>query len=401
MRGHHHCAGSALWLPAGGIRFATLETPMMEIALRTLVHDRGKFIAALAGVAFAATLVVVQIGLYLGFLEASSVLVRRAGGDVWVMARGTEAFDAGEPLAAGTRASVAGQSCVQRVRAMIFGVSVVRTPRGARESVQVAALEQTTDHLFPWTLVSGLPDDLNAPHRVAIDGFDVHRLELPVHPVGARFDLAGRVAQVAVLSAGIRSFTLQPFIFAGATFARRVLGMDRGEATFWIADLARPACAAAVIAAVEKNRGLKAMASEAFRKKTEDYWVAGSGAGTALAFGALLGLFVGAVIVGQTLYSLTKDHLRELGTLKAMGASGQELIGFVLWQALVLALLGGGLGLAMSLVLERAVAAIGLVIVVTPPVLAAGLAIVIAMCGLASTGGVRRVLAIDPSEVFQ
>ena len=45
---------------------------MRRIALLSLAHDRGKLVASLAGVAFAATLVVAQIGLYVGFLDSSS-----------------------------------------------------------------------------------------------------------------------------------------------------------------------------------------------------------------------------------------------------------------------------------------------------------------------------------------
>ena len=67
----------------------------------------------------------------------------------------------------------------------------------------------------------------------------------------------------------------------------------------------------------------------------------GSGAGAALAFSALFSLVIGIVIVGQTLYSITREHLKELATLKAMGASRGELVGFVSWQASFLALVGG------------------------------------------------------------
>ena len=52
-----------------------------------------------------------------------------------------------------------------------------------------------------------------------------------------------------------------------------------------------------------------------------------------LAFSALLGLAVGAIVVGQTLFSLTEGRLRELATLKAMGASDREVLAFIGWQA--------------------------------------------------------------------
>ncbi len=78
----------------------------------------------------------------------------------------------------------------------------------------------------------------------------------------------------------------------------------------------------------------------------------GSGAGSALAFTAVLGLVVGVVIVGQTLYAVTREHMRELATLKALGASDWEIVGFVAWQAGLLAFVGGGIGLLQSLLVR-------------------------------------------------
>ncbi len=52
-----------------------------------------------------------------------------------------------------------------------------------------------------------------------------------------------------------------------------------------------------------------------------DYWLFGTGAGVALLGGALLGLIIGTVVVAQTLYSSTKDHLTEFATLRALGSS--------------------------------------------------------------------------------
>ncbi len=100
---------------------------------------------------------------------------------------------------------------------------------------------------------------------------------------------------------------------------------------------------------MRRHPDLIAVRTEDFQQLTEDYWVAGSGAGTAIGFSALLGLVVGVVIVGQTLYAVTREHLRELATLKAIGASDREIVGFVAWQAALLALLGGGIGLVLTL----------------------------------------------------
>ncbi len=51
--------------------------------------------------------------------------------------------------------------------------------------------------------------------------------------------------------------------------------------------------------------------------------------------GAVLGLLVGIVVVAQTIYSATVDHIREFGTLKAMGASNGYIYRVIIEQAVL------------------------------------------------------------------
>jgi putative ABC transport system permease protein len=375
---------------------------MRRIALRSLAHDRGKLAASLAGVAFAATLLLTQIGLYAGFLETSCALIARAGGHVWVMARGTEVLENGEPLSAGSRATIASHPCVARVRALVVAFAPTRKAGGAPDSVQLIGFEPGTEPLMPWSLARGMPQDLHAPNRVAIDMFDTTKLQIQGDPMGARLEMGGQSVWVAAITEGVRSFTLVPNVFAEVETARRLARLAEGQANYWVADLHNASCAANVIASIERHEDdVQAMTTQAFMKKTQDYWVFGSGAGSALGFSALLGLVVGTVIVGQTLYAITKEHLRELGTLKAIGAKNGELVQFVAWQAAFLAVVGGGLGLLIALIVQRAVTAAGLLVVLSPSVLAVGATAIVVMCAIASVGSVRKVLALEAAEVFK
>ena len=62
-----------------------------------------------------------------------------------------------------------------------------------------------------------------------------------------------------------------------------------------------------------------------FRERSRTFWLFGTGAGAALFAGALLGVIVGTVVVAQTLYASTKEHLNEFATLRAMGSSRQYI----------------------------------------------------------------------------
>lgn len=375
---------------------------MRNIALRSLVHERGKLFAALAGVAFAGVLVWTQGGLYAGFLRASSRVVERVGGDLWLAGRGARVVDNGEPLSTGVREVALGHPEVARVRPLLFAFAGARKAGGGLEFVQVLGVDPREGPPLPWSVEQGLPDQLQAPDRVAVDRGDLEKLDLPAAPLGATLEVGERTLHVAAVTRGIRGFTLSPYLFTNLETAREVLKVPGESATYWVIDLHDPSRAPEVAAWIEAALpDVSAWPREPFMRATEDYWVRGSGAGTALALSAILGAVVGVVIVGQTLHSLTAQHLRELATLKAIGATRGELVGFVAWQAGALAVCGSALGLGLTLLGRELVSLAGLEVALTGPVLLVGGGAIVGICVLASAWSVHTVLGLEAARVFR
>ncbi|MBI3724110.1 hypothetical protein HY251_09185 [bacterium] len=373
---------------------------MRRIALLSLFHDKGKLVASLAGVAFAAVLVLTQAGLYMGFRETSSTLVHHLGGDLWITGKGSPVVDNGEPLSAAVRMIARSHPAVARVRALCFSFAEARKKGGGIEYVELVGVEPG-EPLVPWTYVRGLPLDLDGPSRVVVDRSDLAKLELPGEPVGSSLDVNGETLHVAGVTEGIHGFTLSPYFFVRIDTARRILKMSEDQATYWIVDLADKSAAESVKRRIEQESELQVWRREDFESATEDYWVSGSGAGTALALSAILGVVVGTVIVSQTLYGLTKEHLKELATLKAIGAAGCELARFVTIQAAFLGIVGGAAGTLLSYGMRQAIAWGGLTVVLSPGVLALGAGTIAAICVVASIGSVRTVLNVEAARVFQ
>jgi putative ABC transport system permease protein len=374
---------------------------MRRIALSSLVHDRSKLVASVAGVAFAATLAMVQHALYVGFLYTTSAMISRMGGDVWIMASGTEVVDSVEPLASGSDGVVATHPCVEQIRPLVYTWAFVRKAEKTRDNLRIVGVELGTSPLVPWELVQGLPSDLQAPMRIAVDELDLDKLQIRGDPIGATMDIMGHTVHVAAITRGVRSFTLLPFVFTNIADARRLTNLSDGEVNYWVVDLKDPQCASSVIEQAEEHPEIQAMTKDDFIKLSQNYWNSGSGVGIVLAFSALLALLVGGVVVGQTLYSITKEREPELATLKALGAHNRELLGFVAWQAGLLAAVGAVLGTAGALAIGHAAAGVGLVLIFSPTVYLSGAAIIGLTCMLASAMSARRVLNIDAAEVFQ
>ena len=66
---------------------------MVSLARKNLLHDRLRFVITVAGVAFAVTLVLVQVGLFMGLLDKATVTIHNASADLWITSRNTPNVD--------------------------------------------------------------------------------------------------------------------------------------------------------------------------------------------------------------------------------------------------------------------------------------------------------------------
>ena len=142
------------------------------------------------------------------------------------------------------------------------------------------------------------------------------------------------------------------------------------------------------------------LTQDEFKKRSQAYWLFQTGAGAALIAGAVLGLIVGVVIVAQTLYASTKDHINEFATLRALGASAGYIHQVILMQAMISAVVGYLLGMLLSLVVVWAAEDTTMTVVMTPELAAALFFVTIGMCAIAAMSAILKVTRIDPAGVF-
>ena len=120
----------------------------------------------------------------------------------------------------------------------------------------------------------------------------------------------------------------------------------------------------------------------------------------ALIGGALLGTLVGTVIVAQTLYSSTKDHLNEFATLRALGSSSGYIHKVILAQAALSAILGYVLGMSIALIVVAVSIDTSFPIIMTPELAIGLFALTLVMCAASATGAIMKVMKLDPAMVF-
>ena len=180
-----------------------------------------------------------------------------------------------------------------------------------------------------------------------------------------------------------------------------ILSVPADQATFYIVNLLPGADPAQVKRElVAKLPDVSIYTKAEFLKLNLDYWLFGTGAGVALLGGALLGLVIGTVIVAQTLYSSTKDHLTEFATLRALGSSSSYIHKVILVQAIISAIIGFTIGIAVSLVVAQFSEVTPMPIVLTPLLALLLLGATVAMCAISALSSIYKVTKIDPAMVF-
>ncbi|GMV29822.1 MAG: putative ABC transporter, permease protein [Rhodanobacteraceae bacterium] len=370
------------------------------LAWRNLSHDRARFVVTLVGVLFAVLLMGVELGLLLGFARTTSGLVDHTAADLWITPAGTTNVDIAGRLDERRRFEALAVPGVASVDMLMMQFAFWRKPDGGTESVSMVGFNLATGQGRPWNLVEGRLEDLQQDDAVIIDR--LYAGKLGVTALGQTVEINNRRARVVGFTAGIRTFTQSPYVFTTHRNAQHFTFFRPDQTTYLLVTLEDGADAASVRNALQARLGrVDVWFAAEFARAAQRYWLITTGAGSALLLAALLGLIVGIVIVGQTLYATTVDRLPEYATLRAMGAPNRYLYHVILKQAAISAVFGFGGG--MLLVALVVAASTGSTVAVAMPVGLIGVLAVLTlcMCALGALVSIRRVTRIDPTSVFQ
>lgn len=369
----------------------------MRLAWRNLLHDRTRFAVTVVGIAFAVFLMILQGSLLSGFLRAASVFVDATDADLWIAARGVPAFDFPAPVPARFRSLALGVEGVVGVDRVASGIALWQRPDGVRETVIIVGTDPGVGRRFRRLAPGGSGAD---PDAVAADGSTLEQLGVRSFPTDV--EIGGRRARVVGATTGFASFLSTPYVFTSFADGARYVGLGPEETTFLLCRVAPGADVAVVKAALEARLPrVDVWTREEFAARSRTYFAAKTGAGGSLLMSGLLGFIIGVVIVSQTTYATTMEHIEEFATLKAMGAPNRYVRRLVLVQALAGGFVGYVTALAASvpaLALVRGTIAWAHTPWWLPPAM---LAVSAAMCGAASLVAIRAALTVEPGRVFR
>jgi len=372
---------------------------MVDIARKNLLHDRTRFAITVVGVTFSVVLIFSQFGIYLGFMENASIIIDNTPVDIWITSRNSSNFDFPVPFSERKINKVRETPGVAWADHLLLGWATMRRRDGGAENIELVGFNPETGIGGPWRLREGSLQAVKAGRAIIVDESAFPKLG---HlRVGDSVEINEQRVRVVGISQGARGFTTAPYVFTSYRAGQDLDPFSRERTVFILVRVAPGYDPREVAARLRDIRDVDVYTKAQYSLKTRLYWTWETGIGLGFGLTVLMAIIVGVVIVSQTIYSATIEHLREFGTLKAIGATNWDVYGIIMKQALINAALGYGLGVGITLLAARSVGVTGLVMVIPGWLMAAVFFLTLFMCVGASVVSVRKALRVDPMVVFR
>jgi putative ABC transport system permease protein len=373
---------------------------MWLIALKTLAADRGKLLTALVGVIFSVVLANVQGGLFCGLISKAGLLVDKAQADIWVGHRKMHNVDLPRDIPRRWTQRLRTVPGVRRADPYLVGFADMTLPSGGFEGVTVVGAERASLLGGAWNITQGPADGILQTDGIVLDECEDQKLEHP--QLGELREIGGRRARVAGKSRGIMGFLVAPYVFT--TYERAAIYLKKNpDYCSYILVQIEPGTDAEQVCAEIRQRvpDLEVLTRSQYSQISVSFWVTRTNLGISFGAATLLGLFVGLVMVAQSLYALVLDRISEFGTLKAMGATESQIFSLLLVQASTMAAVGSLLGLLLVSGVERFASSPQTPIVIPWWLSLGSCILVLVICWFSSLLPYLRIRRVDPLIVLQ
>lgn len=374
---------------------------VLKLAYKLLVNDKAKFTALLVGITFAVFLMIQMTAMFAGVLKRASATVINLGASIWIM----------DP-AVQTVANTIGMpdyvlDAVRSIRGVNYAVPIysggalVKLSDGNYQSVTIIGLDDTSLFGRPRLLQGKIEDIYGENAFIVVKDPEFPKLENPT--LGTEFEVNDHrgviVGIAAVASSGLFGV---PTLYTTYERALQYLPNPRFTTSYVLVEPKSPADIAYIKQQV-RALGYMALTKDDFIDKISAFYMYQTGVGMNILIMTVMSFIVGLSISGQTFYTFVLENIEKFGALKAMGAKSRELIVMILFQASFTALTGYGLGVGLcaALITLAKLRLPDYAAVITYWNLGLAFLMVVIIAAVSSYFGVRKVLRIEPFDIFR
>jgi putative ABC transport system permease protein len=378
---------------------------MLWLAFKTLFQERGRLIITLVGIVFSTVLALMEAAIYIGMMGNATGVVRHTDADLWITSKNVPNFDFSQPFPAYRIDRVRALEQVRWAEKIHVWFGFLKLHDGRREQAEVIGFDPDTGVGGPWSMAVGTPAQVKGGHYMIMDTSARQRLgDLTIGSLWELNLFKEQSFKLVGLSKGVVSFTTIPVVFTSYNEVERSLAGTafEGETSFIVAKLKDPGTLQEVVRTLRTELpDNDVYTRREFIDRAVKYWTVQTGMGMAFFLTAVLAVLIGGAIVGQTIYAGTVEHLRDYGTLKAMGARNRDINLIILSQAATSAVLGFAIGVVLTMLMRGAIIGAGVPMQAPWPLFAVLFVIVVATCLGAAWVSVRKAKTLDPVMVFR
>jgi putative ABC transport system permease protein len=378
----------------------------VPLAWRNLVANKPRLLRSSGGIGFAVLLMLMQLGFERAFFNASLDVMRLLEGDIFLQSASKYRFATRDPFPAAELdavRSMPGVASAWPLYADWFDV-FWKNPTDDKNFL-VRTLAFDPDHpVLRLPAVEGNPAQLREPDTILIDRHA--RRFLGMDRAVSQSDLNGLKVRV------VGSFALGPnfesdgtVVVGEQTFARLLPGPGGGPpgVELGVIELRPGFDPVAVQQAIRAKlpTTIAVMTKDQLLELERNFQADVSSAGPIFEMGTLVGFVVGMLIAYQIIFTDVSEQLPQYATMKAIGYRTRYLVRVVVEQAAFSGLAGWLPAWLLSLVLYRAVGEVALLPMrMSWDLTLISLVLTLGMCLIAAIIAVRRVITLDPAEVF-
>jgi putative ABC transport system permease protein len=373
---------------------------MARLGVSMLWHDKLKLSGTLVGVAFAVLMSNIQAAVFLGLLLRNTMFLDRVDADAWITPKNTQILEGTDGTIPRNVVSVARSvKGVAWSAPLLMRPAGLKLPTGGEKSLRLVGTELPAAKGGPFHIVAGKTADLALPDAMFFE--DSRRETFGGLNLGSVREVNGHRVQAVGFTTGLVPFG-PAYAFASYDTAREILKIANDEVSYVMLGLAPGADVDEVTRRLQRTfPDQLAMSRADLRRRTIIHILTESGIGQSIGTSVVMALFCGFAIVSLTMFSAVVDHVREFGTLKAIGATNMDLAKLLLAQAVTCALAGAVIGEAVTIQLVNAIRGPENPLFLPPWLIGATVVGMIVICVTASSMALLRVRAIEPAMVFR
>lgn len=380
---------------------AAIMLGILRIAFKLLINDRAKCAALLVGITFAVFLMIEMTSLFSGILNRASATIINTGSRIWIMDPAVQTVANVIPMPDYVLDEARSIPGVKYAVPIYTGSALVKLHSGNYQAANIVGLDDNTLLGRPEMLAGNIQDIFADNAFIAVKDSEFSKLENP--SIGTEFELndhRGVIVGVArVASSGLFGV---PTLYTTYNRCLQYIPNTRFTLSYVLVEPKSPADVKRIQDAVKAD-GYLALTDDQFMAKVSFFYKYKTGIGTNMLLMTVISFIIGLSISGQTFYTFILENLEKFGALKAIGAKSHELISMILVQATFVAITGYGLGIGCcaAVIWLAKLYLPDYAAIITFSNLETALVMVVLIAALSSYIGVRKVLRIEPFDIFR